>query len=818
MNEMRTPRAHVDGISGNEIRGWAQPLGDRPSRIGAFAGDRLLAETHADRHRPDLSAAGLGDVAFLLPVAGRIAAGAAATDGRVDIRRLDGRGEALGSVTVPVANRPSLLGPEREKVEAARKFLRLELDVLLETLDGLDDPDNADGQAPAFRQHGKLLAPVSRGDDGAASLFGAPLSAYLALVKDQYGLGHGLQPEQSGVDRDRFLARYLSAYSAGRRRGYRVPMTRADIAYLNEEVSFGDTRYRISRALAWQIMAHPSDRRADLNLDDLPSIHRAEFWWAWVEAPRLGVEDCLIAPATVARLGWTGGALTVDYPLSPFLHHLANALNLPMHVNGEFADDRRLIYAFAVIKAVRHPHILPFLDRSVFRRLCGGDEGGELAQLFADLGLSLPRGVSAARLYAAALRRHAFDLDQMRFLTTLPDGNRVHAATMPAPPRGAPCADVQVIGPFEKASGLGQATRLSAEALRATGYTVNCVDFDLDNPAPEGFSGRTDLRDFRPARVNLLHLNAESVPLAYAYGADVYSDAYNIGYFFWELDRPALCHKLAFDLLDEVWVSTDWLNAVYAGTGAIPVTTVGLPAGQPAALDPEAAREALRRRIGARPDDFVFFFDFDSFSFIQRKNPLATLEAFARAFPADPGLRLVVKSQNRHNVIDSAAQAIWAEIDRRADADPRIALIVETLPFDQLLQLKAGADCYVSLHRAEGWGFGMIEAMQLGVPVICTGYSGNTAFCDDQTAWIVDHRPRFVAPEEYLFVRPGHSWADPDIDHAARQMQAVRADADGRARRAAAARARVAMDFSVDAVARRYKARIDAILSPSSDA
>ena len=122
---------------------------------------------------------------------------------------------------------------------------------------------------------------------------------------------------------------------------------------------------------------------------------------------------------------------------------------------------------------------------------------------------------------------------------------------------------MQLIGPLAKTSGLGQATRLSAEVLRATGLDVRGVDFDLDNPAPEGFSSDTMIEPYGPARINILHLNAESTPLAYAYQPDVFSGAYNIGYFFWELDRPALCHYLGMELLDEIWVSTEYGVSIY---------------------------------------------------------------------------------------------------------------------------------------------------------------------------------------------------------------------------------------------------------------
>src|SRR5690606_17608964 len=126
-----------------------------------------------------------------------------------------------------------------------------------------------------------------------------------------------------------------------------------------------------------------------------------------------------------------------------------------------------------------------------------------------------------------------------------------------------------------------------------------------------------------------------------------------------------------------------------------------------------------------------------SFSFVQRKNPIGVLEAFRKAFPGDEPVRLIVKTQNRDNVFDPVQERIWNRVEAICARDPRIVVMNETLTYEALVKLKAGSDCYISLHRSEGWGFGMIEAMNLGVPVVCTAYSGNMDFCSDETAWLV---------------------------------------------------------------------------------
>ncbi|HCO53913.1 MAG TPA: group 1 glycosyl transferase, partial [Pelagibacterium sp.] len=115
-------------------------------------------------------------------------------------------------------------------------------------------------------------------------------------------------------------------------------------------------------------------------------------------------------------------------------------------------------------------------------------------------------------------------------------------------------------------------------------------------------------------------------------------------------------------------------------------------------------------------------------------------------------------------------------------------------------------------HKSEGWGFGMIEAMNLEVPVVCTGYSGNMDFCRPDTAWLVDYEEVALDEDDYIFVRKGQKWAEPDHDDAVRQLRAVHAQLQDREARAAAALRFVKEDFSAPAIARRYEARLHEIL------
>ncbi|RLA70448.1 MAG: hypothetical protein DRG30_09225, partial [Epsilonproteobacteria bacterium] len=404
-----------------------------------------------------------------------------------------------------------------------------------------------------------------------------------------------------------------------------------------------------------------------------------------------------------------------------------------------------------------------------------------------------------------------FDIET-KSTTTVCGKNRAEAFRYTVPD-DVEAFDIQVIGPFEKASGLGQATRLSADIFEKAGYGVHRVNFDKDNPAPEGYSRVNDVSQLpKKAKINIIHLNAEALPDAIAYMPDVFTDAYNIGYFYWELSTPAKCHSLGIDIVDEIWVSTDYGIRQYQPVADKPVTNVHMAYGEEEQESNEESRVFLMDSYGFADDDFIFLTTFDSFSFIQRKNPIGVLRAFQAAFPVEESVKLIVKTHNRYRVQDPIQLKIWEAIDAIIDMDDRIVLVNETFSYEDLLKFKKGADCYISLHRSEGWGFGMIEAMNLGLPIIATAYSGNMEFCNQENSWLVEYDEVYLSEDDYIFVIPGQKWAEPRIESAVEAMREAYQDDILRDNKVKNAKAYIEKNFSVDAVADRYRKRIDEIM------
>ncbi len=194
----------------------------------------------------------------------------------------------------------------------------------------------------------------------------------------------------------------------------------------------------------------------------------------------------------------------------------------------------------------------------------------------------------------------------------------------------------------------------------------------------------------------------------------------------------------------------------------------------PLNLNPEIiGRDETRQQFHIPSDCFAIFFNFDIYSGYDRKNPEGAIEAFALAFPCEPSVRFVLKVSSIN--ADAAKMDALREKAIHLGIANRLILLTDNLARREMLSLIASCDVYLSLHRGEGLGLGMLEAMSVGVPVIATAYGGNTDFCTEETAFLVPFR--LVKPQtDFSPFKYVKEWAEPDVDTAARHLKAVFAD------------------------------------------
>ncbi|WP_157961701.1 glycosyltransferase [Acuticoccus kandeliae] len=805
---------HVDRFTSSEIAGWVADTHDmsRGLTVEFLVDGMAIGVAKADLVRADVERSGRGPrvCGFSWSVPKAVSRAAAKSERQIDVAVLGSGGEKEILASLTLRKDPTITTSISDAMRTTLDSAAVAVAVTaLET--GSIRPDRREPARYPLHERMFSFAGSRGGDERRA------MSPYLDFTHKRLRKDETHPLDGSEAAKNAYLRWYIDHYG-GNRRPLRVPLGADEIAYLNHPVPMVGLEYKVSRASLSYAMTVGAGAKL-LPIVDRESYEAFLVWWCTEHAPGLNMEDCLVPNYYVEALRRMPlNFMGHSFAPSAFMMHRYNRDKRFQILDIHNEADRILMHVWLLLEGVSAPGIIRFLPAKNVKALLEGAPGETLFdRVLASLrseGSGIADMLNADR-FVDLLWQLGFDITRGRFLFFDAKGNRFEAARYPA--ASTPASErvgLQVIGPFEKSSGLGQASRLSAETIKRTRHKANYVNFGLDNPAPVGMNSAMDgALPPQPARVNLIHLNGETVPIALAYMNDVFNGAYNIGYFFWELSTPARTQFLSIGLLDEIWVATDYGVDIYTSATDKPVTSVGM-AVEPVP-DPgyAAARAYLAERLPVGPNTFVFMATFDSFSFLERKNPHGLVEAFCEAFGPDEDVLLVLKTHNRDFVADRHQAMRWERIVEIAAEDPRIVILNETMRYEDLMKLKRGVDCYVSLHRSEGWGFGLIEAMALGTPVLTTGYSGNMDFTKPDNAWLVDYDLVEPAPNEYIFVDRGQVWADPKRESAVAQLRAVRSNDAERRARAERALAYVDENFSLDAQARKYEARLDAIMA-----
>jgi glycosyltransferase involved in cell wall biosynthesis len=274
---------------------------------------------------------------------------------------------------------------------------------------------------------------------------------------------------------------------------------------------------------------------------------------------------------------------------------------------------------------------------------------------------------------------------------------------------------------------------------------------------------------------------------------------YNVLRTYWELPRAPKAWRQMLKEIDEIWAPTSFVANSFRHAFSGPINLM------PTTVEVGDGPWKGRDQFGMEPGRFYFLFSFDYFSSPYRKNPLGALEAFQRAFPdKKENVGLIIKSIG--NVDDYPN--IKETIGNASAADPRIQIIHKSLPYNEMASLIHAADVYLSLHRSEGFGMGMAEALSFGRIVIGTNFSGNTDFLTEQTGFPVPYTLRPVEPYEYLWNTEPQVWAEPDLKEAARILRQVFEAPDLALKRAKAGQMLIRQKYGVGEVGRAMKERL----------
>lgn len=326
---------------------------------------------------------------------------------------------------------------------------------------------------------------------------------------------------------------------------------------------------------------------------------------------------------------------------------------------------------------------------------------------------------------------------------------------------------INFVGNTQIPLGTGEAARQLTRAIQEADVPMSVLE--VPHSLESNFD---DIIDFSlkdaSYNVNLVHVNpTEMIPLLDRNFGEILRHNYSIAYWHWELESfpKKWCGLIGY--FDEIWVASNFIKEGIQRASNVPVYQMPIP------VD---AKPSARTRydLNLPEDAFIFLCIFSPTSNVARKNPFGVIEAFQKAFPhGNPDVKLVVKTHHLDTVYGK---------DLRQPLEEAVAqvgghLIDSSLDRVAMIDLINNCDCFVSLHRAEGFGLPIAEAMALAKPVIVTDYSGNMDFTNQDNSYLVRSSQRQITMNDHSFFPPmsqiyqvGEWWAEPDTNHAAQLM------------------------------------------------
>lgn len=361
---------------------------------------------------------------------------------------------------------------------------------------------------------------------------------------------------------------------------------------------------------------------------------------------------------------------------------------------------------------------------------------------------------------------------------------------------------VNLLGYARAEMGIGESCRIAANNLNAADIQFGVLNFTGTNSARMDDLTWAHKEVANPIyNINLLHVNAEQLMEIYAqYGNSLFQNRYTIGYWHWELPDFPNEWLEGFNLVDEVWVPSTFVADSVAIKSPVPVVKI------PHSIEVKIPDPRNRSYFNLPENTFLFLSMYDVKSYQERKNPKAAVEAFKAAFrPDDSSVGLVLKVNSY-----KSGTAELRTLDELIGDYQNIYLIKDTISRNDVNSLLNVTDSYVSLHRSEGFGLGLAEAMYLGKPTIGTNWSSNVDFMDHNNSCLVDYKLIEVGVDQGPY-KAYQKWAEPDTLQAANYMKRLKSDENFYRRIALAGQRNIRENYSPESIGKLIKERLNYI-------
>lgn len=366
---------------------------------------------------------------------------------------------------------------------------------------------------------------------------------------------------------------------------------------------------------------------------------------------------------------------------------------------------------------------------------------------------------------------------------------------------------VNFFGAVTSEDGIGISAKKNYEAFIKAGIRVNLIPLSRAGSVEKNNCHKfiePEILKNSEASINYFHFRLDAKTYFKNVSNELLSKFYNIGYFYCEVPSYNPEWLEFFDYFDEIWTASNFCHRSISKVSKIPVHVV------PHALSkyvPKLKPSSLDQSELPKEKSFIFLTIANVLSDIKRKNSLGSIQAFKKAFPVEENknVKLIVKLTNfTGNGIEEK------NIIRESSKDKRITLITQHYSEKEMNDLYEKANVYVSLHRAEGWGLTISDALIRGIPCIYTNYSGNVDFCDKNSGIAINFELINVG-ENRLRYRANDIWANPNISHAAEAMKKIYSNFEYFQSKASLSRDNLSSKLNPDKVGKIIKQRIEDI-------